>query len=236
MNLKDLTLEKIVLELRYKRGYRYLDLCGQAINDLNEAFPDLDVVEASPNGSKLISRKSAMAIDFGSMLINITQDFPKSYQDFSEIAEKVVENLSSIFDIGSYTRAGNRFIFTKGLTNKEEGVDIMSKWNIFNFRENKTNKFGDALQLISTSFSLRLENEDVGRTIRAGLLSRNVDFEHPPFIQIKEVKLPPSEVLNIDIDFYTKKVIEKGVFDVTEFIKSNYKKTDQDLMSFLEGH
>ncbi|MBU1863723.1 MAG: hypothetical protein KKH94_08690 [Candidatus Omnitrophica bacterium] len=234
MKFDDLILEKIVLELRYKLGYAYLDKCGAILNELITRFPQLMIEGVNPQASALRAKGSGLTIDFNSDRILIVEDFIKKRNEFIDIASSAVNIISERIQVQSFTRVGNRFFFVHPYKTLKEANEQLKTWGFLHFDEKKYSKFGQTLQFKKAGFHLYLEDDNVGRSIRIQPLERTVDYELPPFIPSGKKVVPPPIILNFDIDIYTKKVVERGVLNTSDFLKSNYKMLRDNLIPFME--
>lgn len=238
MKFEELSLEKVVIEIRFNKGFRYLDNRGKVINELIESDPQLVLESVSEQGARLIhGGKRALAIVFSSTQANIVEEFPKSLVEFGVFADKAFEILNRNFGIDAYIRTGNRFIHVLPLKDNSEGVKFLEDWNFPVFSSKEASFFGKDLATTNSFSEMRIENEHVGRSFRIGIINRNFIMDVPAFMKVAPMNVPSpaSIILNLDVDVYTKRVVEIGSFKASEFIKSNHRMIEENLLPFLES-
>jgi hypothetical protein len=121
--LKPVPIKK-VLEVRYERGYRYLDRCGEVMLILQDLLPSETgkvwmPEDITPNGAKLKCPELEMRIVFDTTRFVIDQSEQET-EEFSHIASTAFAVVSSRFDLRSFVRLGLRRFLMVGADSVED--------------------------------------------------------------------------------------------------------------------
>src|SRR5579859_637482 len=73
---KEPLLRQIIFELRYRRGFTYLDKCGRILNRITDDLPEWVLGnEANPQGTALYSLKNRCRFSFSSTKFDLALDY-----------------------------------------------------------------------------------------------------------------------------------------------------------------
>ncbi len=86
---------------------------------------------------------------------------------------------------------------------------------MINIPEKALSLFGGEVK--SPEVSFKIEDDDVGYTIRIIAQNRTLNFEAPKVVSLDTSKFKKS-VVSIDVDYYTKKPIDLSNIDFNELI------------------
>jgi hypothetical protein len=106
-------LTQQVFEMRYDRGYRYLDRCGEALLILEDVLPTETQLswmpdELAPSGARLKCPELDIQISFDSYRLQIDQTVADKPKEFPHICEILAATISARFDLRSIVRLGFR--------------------------------------------------------------------------------------------------------------------------------
>jgi hypothetical protein len=123
---------KRILEVRYERGYRYLDHCGEAMLILQEVLPsETDRVwmpeDITPAGAKLKCPDLDLRIAFDTTRYIVEQTSGEETPLFSSVAATSFAVISGRFDLRSVVRVGSRRFLTVGTDSTEEAEALSLK-------------------------------------------------------------------------------------------------------------
>ena len=115
---RDLVREQVVVEVRYRAGYTYLDRCGELINRLLENNEDWmpDPKQPNPQGAKLISCKNSAQLSVGTQSVWLQLHIPKEgktigHDEFGFFVAQLENSFELVFDIlgiNDFSRLGFR--------------------------------------------------------------------------------------------------------------------------------
>jgi hypothetical protein len=67
-------LQKIVFELRYAQGHRYLDRCGETFIEIEDRVPGWVPQEVTPSSGALIHLEKEILFNFNSYKLGLSQN------------------------------------------------------------------------------------------------------------------------------------------------------------------
>ena len=165
---KHAVLRQIAFELKFRYGYRYLDVCGDTINHIVRNYPEWIVKGSniSPQNAPLVSLKNGCSFNFSSEKLDLSLQKPIGEKPLDEKnVEEFVEQtnlLSSIaidkLEVGVFTRIGVRVWHTFQCQNKEEAEEWLLKLGV---SEIKISRLGiEKANIEAVGLNLIVEGED----------------------------------------------------------------------------
>jgi hypothetical protein len=231
-------IERAILECRFPDGFLYLDKTGSVWKEFYaRAKDDLDVRQVSPQTSQFVFKSINSSITFGSKNIAITSEYPKDdLAAFEDLCKFACKTIVEKFETSTFSRVGFRISFEIRFGDKKSADDAFFKLNLL---DNPKATFGGNEGLLgikgarasSGSVAFRAESDEVGRLIQIKTEERTADFNLPAFDL--EYKKYLSNVLQVDVDSYTKKPTGAGGFDAAAFVRGNHREVDQLVVSVL---
>ncbi len=120
------TLTELRLSIRFIRGYRYLDRCGEALIKLEDVLDSKWIPgEISPKGGVIRNDVLGMETTFHSEGLNVTQSGLISFEHFRDQACKIVDVLRSTFSVDKYLSPGVGLTYQQGF--EENDIEIAEK-------------------------------------------------------------------------------------------------------------
>ena len=228
MHFEDLKLNRVILELRYDEGYLYWDKCGETLLDIQRKFPEWKWDGVSTELARLKNLRRNMELVFNYSNIRFIQNEVENLNQFKETIEKVTPLIVEKFEINKFKRVGNRYLYVLPLENPEQGKKIIQKSPLIEINEEKLDLFGK--DSTKTSFVVHIENENFHYRIELVGIER---VEMPKNIKIDE-QFNPRCGIRIDVDIATMFEIDISDFNYSEFIQSNKKFLEYNLIKFIQ--
>jgi len=118
-----------VLEIRYERGYRYLDRCGEAMllleGVLSEKTEELWMPgEMQPKGAVLMCPELELQVLFDTFKLVIIQTPTEREVDLRPVYRAVFHAVTKQFDIQSFIRFGGRRVYLMPTDSAEEADSL----------------------------------------------------------------------------------------------------------------
>lgn len=178
MKFKDLLLQKIVFEVRYKQGYRYLDRCGETMIDAENKIKGWIAGEAAPTGGRMVNTTENMLFSFNSSKLDLSQHYAdiNDYKNFVNYSIKFFDLVSKNLGLKEYLRFGLRYWFLYPVDSAQIGRELLHKSHLFGDDKNVEGIFGKKVK--DKSVVIVLEEEGKGARISLALaLNKGVDTE-----------------------------------------------------------
>lgn len=231
MLFADLTLEKIILEVRYNQSFLYWDNSGKAMASLVAKHPKIEIRDVQLSNTVSDWSEEGLTINFNNLKGDVTQDFPKSLETFKGVCATLCDALKEFLEVKAFSRIGLRIIHSLPTKTAAEARELMSKTNLVQVDASKLEPFGKG-RVEERQTLIRYESEDKGCAFRISHASREVTVKIArPFI-IDSSKFS-KEALIVDVDFYTKKSVDVPVFVPADFIRLSYRTLEQNVIPFL---
>ena len=134
-------LTKVVLEVRYRDGYIFLDRCGRTINQILQNYPEWLPKGADPQSAGLVSMENGCILTFSSLQYIFLLEKPlgdnpltkDSIHGFVEQLEAIVPILHDQLALKSFARIGCRAWYLFEADSKEDAekwVVTLPYWRI----------------------------------------------------------------------------------------------------------
>lgn len=139
---KDAVIHKVVFEVRYARGFVYLDRCGSTTDRIMTTYPEWVAREEgiNPQGAPLVNVQSGTHFSFGPLkydfsldqsireeLALVRADLDRFIGEVSSISTIVHEEL----ELNQFVREGFRIWYLFGVTSKNEAEKWISDLGAF---------------------------------------------------------------------------------------------------------
>jgi hypothetical protein len=158
------TALQVIFEVRYERGYRYLDRCGDVMvileSILNAETKEIWLpAEMKPTGAKMKCPGLDVSIAFDTNRLAIEQNPIGVPFDFPLVANIVLATIRSKFDINELIRYGYRFITMLGTDSIEDAKEL-------SLRKAPTNSWPlePPIDLVPTEIDCTVSYENKDRT------------------------------------------------------------------------
>lgn len=228
MKSRNLLLEQIVFEARYKQGYRYFDRCGETMIEIEDKIEGWSAEGISEATARMKNEEERMFFNFGSSKLDLAQYGTKDLdcKNFFSDLKNFFNIVSRDLGIKEYLRFGLRYWFLYPIDSPDEGRRILSRCKTFSINKDIEELFGK--KITDTSITIMLEQEQKGHRISLSMAYRtetdiekeenNILLKTPPHklptgqkealktqlqMRKKQKKLPRRAIL-IDIDNYMK--------------------------------
>lgn len=251
----DLHLTQRVFEVRYERGYRYLDRCGETLVILEEVLPSQTgnvwmQEDAKPTGARLKCPDLDLIVTFDTARLVVEQSPTDEPCDFDKIADTIFATISARFDLRVVTRMGARRFARVGTDSVEQAEELAVKWAPFRHWPVQAI---DGLTPVDNTASCVFENAQRDAGVRFSI--RSVHEIDAPIALDDRLRLQPRLLptgqrdallgqirrkkqrekapiagLVIDIDYY---VIKPNSVSVKQFLEEAWQKADQLTDEFL---
>jgi hypothetical protein len=255
MAAKSLILPKIVFEVRYKQGYRYLDRCGEMMIEIENKLKNWSAREATITGCQMENQSEKMIFNCSSVKLDLAQYDNKTLDtaSFLTCSTAMVDIVSKNLGIKDYVRFGLRYWFFYPIDSMKTGRKILSTNKFLNVSSEVESMFNKKIK--DRSFVVILEEEGFGHRIALSLVHKEgVDVEKEPeaFLTTAPHKLPkgqkeallaqiekrklqaerPDVAILLDIDNYR---MNPKMEDLEGFIKTSQELSQKSVLSLIEG-
>ena len=231
LSIDDFTLEKAVIELRYAPALLLWDRAGRLWSRVLEKYPELKLLQAQPNQTVFnLGRDFQFSVQ--TEKANLITDEPEpGLEKFQELADSFVDTVVTTLEIAAVSRVGFRLTYFKTTRDQAEAVEVFRSTGRLRIPNGKL--FGVENQHAGGAFTLRLEDKQLGATVRIEVEGRKVDFE-PPF-GLKEVASVTDlrHGVTFDIDLFTTSATPVSQLRASEWIKQGLHVIRRDSSPFL---
>jgi hypothetical protein len=243
-------LQKIVFELRYAQGHRYLDRCGETFIEIEDRAPGWVPQEVTPSNGALIHLEKEILFNFNSYKLDAVQEDPKDTKEFRDQVALLADIVCRNLGISSFIRIGVRFIFLYPATSMEEAEEMVRRSQVATPNPRLVEKCGHSLQAQKHIFIFQEGN--AGRRIEIGALRREEGRLAPQLLAVEPRNLPkgqrealirklqetrrysedPRFSLQVDIDNYE---YDPDAFSVPSFVEKHEEFARNQLLELLRS-
>ena len=109
-----LVLHKLVYELRYDRGYTFLDRCGATVNEILRSNPGWEFMGAGTQQGTLRHLDKEIDFSFGTLKLDLSQELSTDVEtlvpieEFAELAAKLTTTVVESLELREFNRIGFR--------------------------------------------------------------------------------------------------------------------------------
>lgn len=194
MKFKDLILQKIVFEARYKQGYRYLDRCGETMIEAENKIKGWIAGQAVPTSGYMVNEAENMLFNFSCLKLDLSQHYANinDYENFINYSIKFFDLVSRNLGLKNYLRFGLRYWFLYPVDSAETGRKLLHKSHIFSDNKEVEEIFGKKVK--DKSAVIVLEEGGKGTRISLALalaLKKGMDIK---IEQSEPMSTPPHKL------------------------------------------
>jgi len=215
----DLTLERVIFEVRFHNGYLYWDNCGKILRTLSDKWPDLVMREVSPERAHLQFGEAEIDMSFSHNRMGTHQDYPKELGLYKKFTSDSYQIILDTLQISTLLRVGNRYQYILSHDDTDEVIEFLKTKGFFNISE-KIRVLGKKITQPSVRFVI--ERDDISVGVQAGVMNRSLEISLPKPIKV-DMSAFVERGISIDVDFFSTKIVERGTFGVEEFITTQEK-------------
>jgi len=255
MAAKSLILPKIVFEVRYKQGYRYLDRCGEMMIEVENKLKNWSAKEATITGCQMENQLEKMVFNCSSVKLDLAQYENKKIDltNFLSYSTGIFDIVSKSLGIKEYVRFGLRYWFLYPIDSMAIGRKILSGNKFFNVSSEIENMFGKKIK--DRSFVVIVNQENLGHRIALSLVHRegiDVEKEVDTVLTTAPHKLPkgqkeallaqlqkrksqeerPDVAILVDIDNFEE---APKAEELNDFIKKSEELSHSNVIKLIEG-
>lgn len=240
-------LTKVVLEVKYRDGYVFLDRCGRIINQILREYPEWLPKGVDPQNAGLVSMHNGCTLGFSSLqytflLEKSLGDEPlssNSIDTFTEQIETITPILHDQLTLRAFTRIGCRAWYMFGADSKEDAEKWLVTLPCWQINPKLAGAFGGQVSSVLTSIGIsapevsyrisisaveRQAQIDLGQeilSVRASALSKN---QHQHLIEQQKTRrrlsASPQFAVMIDLDAFHD---EPPSIDPKNFVSTSLK-------------
>lgn len=226
----NLVLERKIFEVRYETAFLFWDNSGKLVGDLIGKFPKFKVREVTPANVIWEWLDEGIAFSFSQLKADVTQEFPEKSEPFKSVCETLSSLIAKHLAVSSFTRTGVRLLFVLPARNEDTALELVKETHLSSMDAKRFMPFGD--KIMEQHFGLRIEDEDGGAWIRVGNVKREFSTNLSRAFPIDSKRFNPC-VLSIDLDSYTKKLVDTDIFSPVDFIRKVEKNAEENLMTLV---
>ena len=201
LDFSEFALSRATFEFRYDHAYLLWDKTGNIWDAMKRKWPQIKANKIEPNQQSFYWRPKGLMLQIElTRAFVITHNPGKSLEEFSQISadfESIIRNNLGLYE---YSRLGFRPIFLRKYPNREAAsehflstIDFhVPPSTVFNIERGKP---------LEPEYSIRIEDDVTGVTVRLKVEGKKIDFEPP--LDADELKEHHTESYSIalDIDF-----------------------------------
>lgn len=220
MEFNQLSLEKVVFEVKYVKGYMYLDNSGKILNSILDKYPTLKHISSAPlGGTSITMSEHSINIIFSHERITVEINYPDNLKFYRELTNEVIQLISRQLQITTFTRVGNRFFYIFPIESVKAN-EIFRAAQLFTIPEEKLSIFGKTFKEPEMKFVAADEDEGIGYKVRVSTFSRVSEVTRNKPLKIEYSKLEETGIL-VDIDFFTSKSVDLSILNCDDLIRTN---------------
>jgi uncharacterized protein (TIGR04255 family) len=215
----DLTLEQVIFEVRFPKGFLYWDRCGSIWRSISDKWPKLTMREVNTERARFSLRDNDIEMSFSHNRISIHQDYPKRLNTFKVFTKDSFEILLDAIEVNSFSRVGNRYKYIFDIEDHEQIIEFFEENQLVAMPE-KAKHIGKSIREPSVRFII--EREDISMTVSVAYFKRNLELSIPKPLEVDTKKFI-AQGISIDLDFFSTKIVDRGTFDAEDFINAHEK-------------
>lgn len=104
----DLTLEQVILEVKFAQAFLYWDVCGSICREISQKWPDLSLKAIDAQSATRKLGKGKVTLSFGPERLGSDQFFPEDVDNFRKITSDSATTILSYLKVSELTRIGNK--------------------------------------------------------------------------------------------------------------------------------
>lgn len=240
--------EKIIFEIRYAKGHRYLDRCGETLIEIEEKFPQWVHKEISPSRGSLINLGKDINLNFNSYKLDASQDDPKTTTDLIEQVTPILDLVCKNFGLSQFIRIGVRFYLLFPASSMEEAEEFVKQTKFVSISPKLVEMCGS--NITAQKHVIIFESANEGRRIEFNAVRREEGKLPPELLAVEPRVLPrgqrdvlikklgeakrygedPRFALQLDIDNYER---EPESFNVRAFIERHEEFAREKLLRLM---
>ncbi len=232
IELKDMKLNRVVMEFRYSGGYLFWDKCGECILELKEKLKEPIDFHEHRGGEECVLKFEAIPTaiaTFGFKRVSLSCMRLKNINFLRENAPVVLHTITDKLRITQIERVGLRYWYVKKMESKDDAENLVNNLNLSSYDPVRFKGFGE--KIVSDSPKALVVSDDFKVTIRiAPGHAENVALEELGY----KDEYSPEHCLLADFDFYKENVNPED-FDIDEFIHRSHKIIRDNISNLLNS-
>lgn len=237
LSLGDFKLERVVFEVRYPHAVLFWDRAGALWNEASRLWPGLNLMHAEPAKTAFrIGDEFHVAMELeATRLVSFWPE--KGLERFQEMSKTLVELISGVLEIKSFSRVGLRTFYFMEFPDRDSATAALISAGLTRVPPGR--HFGTEGAPTSFECCYRWEVKAIGVRVWVGYQFREYKFEKPPEIKVPKLEKGLETLqyhgILFDIDFYTTAPVEVGQLGVHDWIQQHLHELRRDADSFLGG-
>jgi hypothetical protein len=246
---KEPILQKIVFELRYRRGYSYLDKCGRTINAIMDDHPEWtpDPGNPNPQAASMVSLNNSSILTIGTKKLDLSLEMPiegepLTQDEINKFADQVEHSSAIVTDqlgLREFQRMGCRLWYIFPCDSQAESEQWLASLGCYTVDQKLIDAFGSTVEalgvavvIVGTDRTYRMAFNGVQRTtavdLGKGILNvrvRDLNVGQQEMLRKQErtkarIRRMPMFPAMIDIDAY---VDEPASPDARNFVTTTHE-------------
>ena len=226
----DFLLNRVVFEIRYKKGHRYWDRCGETTLKIEEENPEWRWARIGNGATHLTNAERDMQATFSWGSVSVRQSHVENLNQFKLACDRLSKIILSNLEIREISRIGNRYWYVLAHESIEKAENFIAKGKILEPNIPKLSAFGT--EILNRDFTIVLEHDGLIHRIAVGSASRPKDENldrNEEFLRFN-----PLNALLVDIDAFTTKTGPVDKFIPSDFIQKTSKRIEHNLMNLFK--
>lgn len=223
-----LRANRVILEIRYPKGYLYWDVCGRCIREINtKSKQRIDFVELRGDECilKFVETPEAQAT-FGLKHMILSANKVKNMNLFRENGPLIFDSVKTYLEIDEISRVGFRSFYVLEKPSYQEAEEFVNSLQLCSATVERFKGFGNELSIAQPIVLVTNEAPNARICISP---AKRTDADEPG---AKFDEFAPRYAVLVDIDFYLENV-KPPEFDLDHFIYECHKKIKDHVAELL---
>jgi hypothetical protein len=172
LQIQHYSLKQIICQVRYKRGYRYLDVCGATMASIEEQYPAWTLQNATLQNGAMFNAEDSITLAFSSFDMSVSQQTEEI-----QSGEQIISSAGLLFPIivtniklDKFERMGIRFYDFHACNSCADAFNFVEQNKLLR-HDAITALLGDGRSTTRT-FVAKRENETTGIRLQVSVVRR----------------------------------------------------------------
>lgn len=233
LSISALSPHAMFFEVRHAHAYRLWDRSGELWARASKEWSGVTLV--NPNPAKVdfsLDGRYTIASELARTIIR--DHLPtRNTETFAQLADLFIGLLCEVFEVSMFTRVGFRVKYWKEYPSLEDAAEAIQSLRLVNLPSGT--HFGIENSPREHLYRVRYEGENVGVSLHLRNIEMTAEIElsiEATWSEISPVKVK-KVVIEVDLDYYTKKQTDIGQLSVQEWILNADHIIRRDIDIFL---
>lgn len=156
-------LQKVIFEIRYRYGFRYLDVCGSTLNTIQKELKEWVLPgDPNPQSGSLVSLANGCLMSFSAYLVNLSLEKPlgegplseEDYMAFLRQIDTVPEIIIDKLGVTEFSHLGFRTLYLFPKKSMEQSEKWLQDLGAYSFSDPLISAFGGKIEATSAIITI----------------------------------------------------------------------------------